>query len=373
MKSKLTDRIRRMFRWSAASAYFRDAAEDIMRANLLTLKKVSVVLAAFILFFMLFTPLMYPAWHPTYPYFLFSFIALLLIAVSFGYDRFAVKKRPESVTALCILFYISAVGGCMAVDILPETNVAAVYFPIVMVVLPALFILPDYIEYPLIALLETVFLLLANQAKDVRIAKVYSYSSVVSMLSAYMVARIVMQLRASEGITKYRYKRQGTVDQLTRVLNRAECETQMRDFFCMRKQQDPPCALLMFDIDGFKSVNDTFGHLEGDRILGEVGRILGEGFRKEDIIGRIGGDEFMILIREVGRDTDFNLLSQRVRTEIESLSDPAAGLAVSYSQGIAELHGTAAYEEMYQAADQAMYEAKRSGRGQCVVQQMNLR
>src|SRR5439155_19895475 len=121
-----------------------------------------------------------------------------------------------------------------------------------------------------------------------------------------------------------------------------------------------PFSIVMIDLDKFKNVNDTMGHLEGDLVLARIGRILEQKSRSSNVVARYGGDEFVILMPETGVD-QAQILSERLRLWIA----PDTTLnerQVSGSFGVATFpqHGATA-EEILRVADVGMYTAKRSG------------
>ncbi|SCJ35887.1 Bacteriophytochrome cph2 [Anaerotruncus sp. 2789STDY5834896] len=129
------------------------------------------------------------------------------------------------------------------------------------------------------------------------------------------------------------------------------------------------CALLMIDLDNFKQVNDTYGHLYGDYVLGEVGKLLQSTFAAGSIVGRFGGDEFIVLLTGV---TD----RQRVVDQVQDFCQQVAGfylagnrrLQVSCSVGVAfALQMGSDFERLYDQADIALYRAKAQGKNRCAV------
>lgn len=129
-----------------------------------------------------------------------------------------------------------------------------------------------------------------------------------------------------------------------------------------------PSSLIMFDIDHFKSVNDRFGHGVGDVVLTKVAVTCDTQLRPNDLLGRVGGEEFAILLP----DTDIhNALSaaERLRREIEALTFATPGLRVTASFGIAAILPTDDFQSWSGAADEALYEAKHSGRNRTVVRE----
>ena len=119
-------------------------------------------------------------------------------------------------------------------------------------------------------------------------------------------------------------------------------------------------ALLMFDIDRFKEVNDTHGHLVGDEVIKAVAEALRDEFRKADIIGRQGGDEFVVFMHRIHSPDDVEGACSRVSQRVAELGEPA--LRVTISIGAVPLRAGDDLEERYERADQALYAAKNEGR-----------
>lgn len=112
-------------------------------------------------------------------------------------------------------------------------------------------------------------------------------------------------------------------------------------------------ALIMVDIDNFKQFNDTYGHHEGDRVIQEVSRQIKKRFRKEDIAGRFGGDEFMIFVRNIGDDRQ---LPERIQGLLHLTVD---GVSCTNSVGVALFPQDGRnFQELFKSADTALYHAK---------------
>jgi diguanylate cyclase (GGDEF)-like protein len=155
-------------------------------------------------------------------------------------------------------------------------------------------------------------------------------------------------------------------DPLTGLLNRRGIDRILADA-C---QSGEALSVLMLDLDGFKLVNDKLGHAAGDDLLRQVGKRLGGLLRPEDVAGRVGGDEFTIVIRgETGPGFADSLAARAVAgvsTPFEVLGQP---VHIGASVGIATLDRLAANDDdlagvLLRKADAALYEAKRAGRGQ---------
>jgi two-component system, cell cycle response regulator len=126
--------------------------------------------------------------------------------------------------------------------------------------------------------------------------------------------------------------------------------------------------LILFDIDHFKLVNDTYGHPGGDRVLCEVARRLQSGARTGDVIARYGGEEFGILLRDANTD-ELTALAERIRQDVSSVPiavDPKTIIPVTVSGGTAAHVAGATADQVVLAADRALYAAKNSGRNRTV-------
>jgi diguanylate cyclase (GGDEF)-like protein len=122
----------------------------------------------------------------------------------------------------------------------------------------------------------------------------------------------------------------------------------------------------MFDIDHFKQINDRFGHAEGDEALREVARCTREVLRARDVAGRIGGDEFAMLLPETTAEEAMSVAA-RVATRLDELHGGDQGAALSLSFGVVLTRGGENIADALHRADQALYEAKRQGRSRAVT------
>ena len=138
---------------------------------------------------------------------------------------------------------------------------------------------------------------------------------------------------------------------------------------CLREEVEASrtgtLALLFCDIDHFKLLNDTHGHLEGDDVLRRVGRILVSSVRRGDVAARYGGDEFCVLLRDADMETALEV-ADRIRVRVAALDVPAGGVGPTVSIGVATLPDGGNAEELLTEADRAMYAAKELGRDRVV-------
>lgn len=153
-------------------------------------------------------------------------------------------------------------------------------------------------------------------------------------------------------------------DELTGVANRRRIEVLGEDAVQQARADERALSLITFDIDGFKTINDRHGHLAGDQVIARVAAACQQALRQSDEIGRIGGEEFVVLLPDSGID-DAAQVGERIRAGVEALdfSDVATGLRVTISLGVTALAARDAdLADVLKRADGALYQAKAAGR-----------
>lgn len=162
-------------------------------------------------------------------------------------------------------------------------------------------------------------------------------------------------------------KHAAQTDALTGAYNKKNTEEKINRLFHNPADKGRHAFLIM-DIDNFKHINDTYGHAVGDSVLKEFGKLLQNYFRDSDIIGRIGGDEFVVLMQGI---EDITVAQERARIlgqEVNTHSFPGYPERLSISIGIALSPDCGkSYMDLYQCADHALYEIKHSGKNSCGV------
>jgi diguanylate cyclase (GGDEF)-like protein len=153
-------------------------------------------------------------------------------------------------------------------------------------------------------------------------------------------------------------------DPLTGLANRALFAEQLDQAWAQQRRHARGLSVLALDLDGFKRVNDTYGHSAGDELLVEAARRLQRTVRDGDTVARLGGDEFTVLLPEASR-AEAEVIADRIRTELAAPLDvQGEALAIATSIGIAEAVDRHAHpEELLREADAALYAAKAAGKG----------
>jgi len=153
-------------------------------------------------------------------------------------------------------------------------------------------------------------------------------------------------------------------DSLTGLLNRRAFHDRLRESLARARRHGRRIGLIFLDLDEFKQVNDAHGHAAGDAVLRRVGSQIAAMTRKGDVAARTGGDEFVMLLEDIGEAKDIGRLAERILMQIQNGIDLApileGALGVSIGAACYPDDGEAA-EDLMHAADQAMYRAKRSG------------
>ncbi|MGN8160732.1 sensor domain-containing diguanylate cyclase [Salinisphaera sp. RV14] len=181
---------------------------------------------------------------------------------------------------------------------------------------------------------------------------------------------LVEWVGAGEDITEqkaheYQLERQAARDPLTGLFNRREFEQTLAEEMVQTRRLGTPLSLIMLDIDNFKAINDRHGHDTGDEVLESVAGEVGRAIRGTDTLARWGGEEFAILLS--GADIkNAARVAESVRTRVAKARFPQAG-RITVSLGVAQYKRCDTAESLFKRADEALYEAKESGRDRVVI------
>ncbi len=155
-------------------------------------------------------------------------------------------------------------------------------------------------------------------------------------------------------------------DPLTGLANRRHMHMELERNLAVAQRYGTPLSVVMMDIDHFKEYNDTYGHLEGDRLLVEIARIISRETRDADFASRYGGEEFLMLLPETDLVGAYSI-AERIRKAVEQETRVTISLGVSAYHG-----GMKNAEELINTADEALYRAKQNGRNRVEVYQAKL-
>ncbi|HEY7892358.1 MAG TPA: diguanylate cyclase [Solirubrobacteraceae bacterium] len=271
--------------------------------------------------------------------------------------RITRSARPERVSAWAILTTLLTLGVGVALDggpvssalpwlVLPAGMSAARFRPKVVIT----------------ALLLTVAVVLAatlGAHPQLTIKNPVPVLDTLALLGA--VTSIVWALQAAE----LHHRGEAILDPLTGLLNRHALVPRFIELSQQARLTGQPVSLVLCDLDNFKEINDTFGHDRGDAVLRDIAYQLRKHLRSFELIYRLGGEEFLILLPGMHRAAATDI-AERLRRVIEKVQP--TGVRTTVSLGVSTGRGEEVdYEALFKAADEAMYEAKRSGRNRVVT------
>lgn len=150
-------------------------------------------------------------------------------------------------------------------------------------------------------------------------------------------------------------------DHLTQIYNRTGLKNAVQGFF---ENKENKFSMLLLDVDNFKSVNDTLGHIKGDEVLCSIASVIRNSIRSCDLVGRLGGDEFLVFVRNIKSSAEIHVIAQRVCDTIAQISEQLH-LPISCSIGVASYPDDGSnYDDLFAEADRRVYSAKTSGKNQ---------
>lgn len=184
-------------------------------------------------------------------------------------------------------------------------------------------------------------------------------------------------LRANQIIAKknkalekalHQLERLATTDALTNLYNRRFIMSKINEEILRYKRSGKVFSFLLCDIDHFKSINDEYGHNFGDYCLKELSRTVLKNVREQDTVSRWGGEEFLILLVETGKE-EAGIVAERIRSEIQGLTLKHNGIQtqMNVTIGVSEYDSALEVKDCIKTADKALYQGKANGRNQVVI------
>lgn len=223
----------------------------------------------------------------------------------------------------------------------------------------------------LATILDNLFLRFETREVHLKMAidELQTARSELQELNALLDSRVRERTQALEEANR-QLESLSTTDALTGINNRRHFNEELKREIARSIRYNSPLSLLMLDIDFFKKINDTYGHLFGDEVLKAIGQILRNSLRKHDICARYGGEEFVVLLPETGPREAF-VAAEKIRTIVagKQIAFEQAIASVTISIGIAQFDASMTEDEnkLIDAADKALYQAKRSGRNKSII------
>jgi diguanylate cyclase (GGDEF)-like protein len=284
---------------------------------------------------------------------LFALSALNFINVD---RRLRTSAHPERVSACAIVITELLLGGGVVISggprspalpwmVLPAAMVAARFRPRVVIV----------------GLVGTVFMILlatlgVNPGATVR----NPVPVIVTLALLGAVVSIVLALEAAE----LHHRDEAILDPLTGLLNRHALMPRFIELSHQARLSEQPVCMVLCDVDGFKAINDEYGHDRGDAVLRDVAYELRKRLRSFELVYRLGGEEFLIVLPGINGEAGLEV-AERLRMAVEQVRPQ--GIPITISLGLSAGCGEEVdYDTLFRAADAALYDAKRAGRNRVV-------
>ena len=170
---------------------------------------------------------------------------------------------------------------------------------------------------------------------------------------------ITIQKQAEE-----EFKNKAITDELTGLYNRRFLDERINEEIQHSDLYNEPISMIILDLDHFKHINDTWGHPVGDEVLKQTAKIASSIIRKSDVLFRLGGEEFLVLMPQTTTN-DALVVAENIRETLDKNSDPIAG-KITASFGVAEKMKSESFNSFYKRVDKALYHAKEGGRNRVV-------
>lgn len=339
--------------------YERYAKHEIAERNIVVLKIISIGGFVLTLFFLAASQWMFGKWEITWHYWCLAYFYLFFTIFSSAYGR-CKKKNYYTVQTIGVLFNIILTALLINIGVFAKPGQPDELLSFLLVLMPLYFTIQPWVVAALVFAGGLGFCVLAFLYKDPSIIRIDVISTALSLTLSMFVLAYMSRLRASGFISREKYKKLSKTDLLTGILNKRSYE-----LWCQRllheREEGCPCALVVFDLDNFKQINDTFGHIMGDKALEIVGQALSSNFRADGLVGRIGGDEFSAFVCTHSGCRTIGKRSKNIVAEVKERSINELKIEVTMSMGVSEVQsGTVSYAEMYMNADKSLYEFKRS-------------
>ncbi|HHK9550861.1 GGDEF domain-containing protein [Enterobacter sichuanensis] len=213
-------------------------------------------------------------------------------------------------------------------------------------------------------------LLAGGHAEDISWYRARLFETVATLLIIFVLLYDVFRLYRDSHV-KYQQSYQNSIrDPLTRLYNRSYFYESLNQALEIAKTSRP-VSVIVSDLDRFKRINDTYGHLQGDKVLQFVANLLMDSVRPQDIAARIGGEEFVLMLANTSSEAAYQV-AERIRLKLSSFDKTSSGgqlpEPITISMGVFTATSPAiTAETCVESADKAMYEAKETGRNRVVV------
>jgi len=278
---------------------------------------------------------------------------ILLAVIILGVDAFAVylKKAPP-IPLILMLFPITA-GSEISLKVQGFFGALWCY--------PTILLFTFALSRRMANASSILLLLIVSALVYHYIGLAYTIRFFVTLTLTIVLANIILSIIVD---LHRRLLDQAMVDPLTGVFNRRHMERTLRDAIERKRRSSASASLLLIDVDHFKRINDRFGHATGDSVLKGIASLVSKRARKLDLLFRIGGEEFILLLPDAQEEAAA-VVAEQLRASVAE-SPLVEGQQITVSIGVSELQGGESLDSWMKHADDALYSAKKAGRNRVV-------
>ena len=286
------------------------------------------------------------------------FYLIAFIYSAMAYCSFLVLKKDSLIAQLIIYLSISMLFLFSGFITQNKPDIPATSFIVFLLITPMFMIDKPYFMAIELCTASTVFLIWMHSVKPYTVWRYDLINVVIFTVLGILLHIITNSIRIREFVLKRRINIQKDMDEMTGLKNKGSLTREINEY--LAKGSAGRGILFILDVDQFKLINDTYGHDVGDSVICQLGEFLGGMFTDGEIVGRFGGDEFIVFIRDK-EDPDS---ARRIADEIiagvsENVKLPDKNRKVSISIGIAIYRGQERnYSEIFKKADTALYQSK---------------
>ena len=293
-------------------------------------------------------------WKPTWEYLclhgiLIIFAVFSLLAARLGFRSFYI------VQSMCIIMYLALFANIILINAYCNSNYCRILIPLFIMLMPTVFEVRQTVTLIISLGMTVVYIISINpERQDV-------FSCIAAIIFSRLLSYYIFNGKIKEHHVKKELYKLSTVDSLTTLYNKYACEHKCRDYINSSGRKQSYAAMMM-DLDNFKTINDMLGHKFGDETLKTFGNQIKELFRKDDIVCRVGGDEFFVLMKNIP-STEYVCQKADGILKICLSHKNDAGIQLGCSIGIVTVNDDKlAYEQLYKLADKLLYKSKRDGK-----------
>lgn len=367
MENKLerTEKIKLFDINKLSKKYMIDNSDEVRISNQRMLKTISVIYLIVIIAYNIIVPIFFSDWGVNYVY----QIALIAHVIVLPIILLRYRKTPRSLKEIQVvsgIVQLYVMTFVVIVSILPfEYEQPAVYFAPIAMGFAVIFVYSFRTAVILYCIEALTMIVTSFIFKSTEVFNVNMFSTVLSIVIGIYMMYVLYSNRARESKHRKKLRKMGQTDKLTNIYNRAATEMMSQEY--MQANRNTKYALMIIDIDEFKSVNDTYGHQTGDMVIQSVAKIIEDAAGANNIAGRMGGDEFMIFVRSWDTMDDIKEIAGQILNNAKKIEMPDDRVHISCSIGVCALKEDEwmEYDDMFSCADKALYYIKENGKCSC--------